>query len=207
MMWTIAKVFISVGAIFSVGKQSWDIYNSNSQELDLPSKIVPKLDSLPLSALEISSQYSALQGPKYVNLVDAIRENDIRAVERITSIVSRDGLNLPANKWTPLGLSIGTSQAGDRLRILKHFLEKGADPNTLCSPDNDPPLFRAIGFKNLEAVDLLLKYGASVNNAHPHNTFFQYPLEYAVEKNAPDIVSFLLANGVDPTLQSKVIMH
>lgn len=89
-----------------------------------------------------------------------------------------------------------------RAEVMKYLLDHGADPNIAANEEEEcvTPIFIAIQNNNLEAVKLLLSYGASVN---VKNLNLETPLHQACTNinsstnNYPEIVEILFKHGAD----------
>lgn len=79
-------------------------------------------------------------------------------------------------------------------QVLKYLLTKGANPNLVFNNCQDN-LFFAVADSNLEAVKLLLKYGAEVN---PQDN--SVPLTMALHHNNFIIADYLISHGADVNL-------
>lgn len=96
---------------------------------------------------------------------------------------------------TPLALACKTIEypSKNNVEIIKELLAAGADPNIGgIGPNNDPPLFRAILWKNEELVSLLLAKGADVNHK---NALGIRPLDRAIRTENYPIVKQLIQHG------------
>lgn len=78
---------------------------------------------------------------------------------------------------------------------VEKLLKKGADPNEYDSNASDSPLILAIDSNNVAIVNLLLDYGADVNQMRNFHYVYNYePVMHAVEKQ-PAIVAALIEHG------------
>ncbi|MBK8257638.1 MAG: ankyrin repeat domain-containing protein [Polyangiaceae bacterium] len=92
-------------------------------------------------------------------------------------------------------------RAGDTVRLAELL---GADPNAHAeAPDGFTPLQTAISelddARNVDAIVLLLRHGAQVNNWDRHRE--STPLLMAVFRNQGEAVRMLLAAGADPNVR------
>ena len=158
-------------------------------------------------------------GAPQVALSDAARRGDVAAVERLL----RDGAKVnfgSESVWSPL---LGATFA-ESLPIAKLLLDHGADPNAAYG--YEPPLEAAVQGKRDDIAFLLLdrgakpgwielwqvvyarrhalarklvEKGADVNDTVPAGA----PLTAAVDNGDVEMVTFLLARGADPDVETK----
>lgn len=88
--------------------------------------------------------------------------NLYRFYEVVKTIENRDcDLDVEnGNLGTPLSFALRGKNAKNDVDIVRLLLKCGADPNV---PDKNCPILRALLFAKLEIVDLLIKYGANIN--------------------------------------------
>lgn len=84
---------------------------------------------------------------------------------------------------------------------IKYLLsECGLSPNDVDTDATGTTPFRfALASGDLEKVKLMIKYGADVNMAYPEPSYYKdsYPIFTAVYYSNPEIVEYLIENGVD----------
>jgi len=81
------------------------------------------------------------------------------------------------------------------IKMLELLLDYKLNPDLRDPVSGDTLLHFAIKSRYLEMVKLLVKYGCSVNM---ENYTGKFPIIYAIQKNQPDILEYLLQNGADP---------
>lgn len=89
-------------------------------------------------------------------------------------------------------------------RVVKMLLERGADPNILCSSsdiDNISPLHLACEAGNLQYAKLLIQHGAEINTEQNENSYL--PFISAVYGGNVQIIRLLLDHGADATFKLK----
>jgi ankyrin repeat protein len=86
-------------------------------------------------------------------------------------------------------------------RMVRKYIEDGADVNTSDDTHRITPLHNAVHFKNMEAAKVLIHHGANVN---AENGEGNTPLYIAVHRNLPDeFIAFLIEKGADATVRNK----
>nr|QBK86048.1 MAG: ankyrin repeat protein [Marseillevirus LCMAC101] len=101
--------------------------------------------------------------------------------------------------WTPLMYAADNNQP----EACKILLEYHADPHSICGGLSNTALGFAARAGNLECVEILHSYGASINGNCTS------PLVYALKNNKISMVELLLKLGADPnknTVDSPVLV-
>lgn len=88
----------------------------------------------------------------------------------------------------------------DDSQYLKILLEHGGNPNLHVNDWNEPVLHRAIMYRQLDNVKLLVEHGADINHQDKSGTT---PLMQAVLGTMYEIALYLLKQGSDPNLSNK----
>ena len=130
------------------------------------------------------------------NLLDAVKEGDIRLVRKSIS----KGANLNGNDYeTPLGIAV---QQQNRM-LVRFLLTQGADVNK--PHQQQKPLIHAIQTQNAEITDELLRKGANPNETFGLNpswdkyqVMIKTPLILAVETGAFEVAQTLVKHGANP---------
>ncbi|MCK9506778.1 MAG: ankyrin repeat domain-containing protein [Porticoccaceae bacterium] len=86
-------------------------------------------------------------------------------------------------------------------QFLKILLENGGDPNAIVNDWNEPVLHRAIMYRQLDNIKLLVEHGADVNHQDKSQTT---PLMLAVTATMYESALYLLQQGADPTIKSNL---
>jgi len=124
----------------------------------------------------------------------AIFQGDAREVRRLLG--KGANVNRSARRFGDTYL-IGALLAEEEwdLEVILTLLEFGADPN-LRGEDGWTPLAYAVISGRIEAVQLLLDYGAPINSLS--NDYGDTILQTAVWYEQPAIFKYLLSRGADP---------
>lgn len=85
--------------------------------------------------------------------------------------------------------------------LLKELLIKGASPNTRSIVWGSPLHACSANAPNVEGAELLLNYGADVNNSSSLCCFMP-PISFAAESGHVDLVKLFLKREADPNLES-----
>ncbi|KAF2870615.1 ankyrin repeat-containing domain protein [Massariosphaeria phaeospora] len=86
-----------------------------------------------------------------------------------------------------------TGRGHNSLKITRHLLINGADPDVRCS-SKWSPLHEATKTRDREMVELLLRYGANVNCQDAND---RTPLIYAIQNCDESLVRLLIQSGAD----------
>ena len=131
---------------------------------------------------------------------DAIQRGDLKQVEDhlskdptlINQTFTEDEKIGQPFKTTPLLKACMGYQSAD---LLEFLIEKGADVNH-CSADGyfSTPLTRSVEYRNREAVEVLLKNGAFIDQQGFH---YESALIIACKKGFTEIAGMLLASGAE----------
>ena len=78
--------------------------------------------------------------------------------------------------------------ASANLALLESALEHGADPNMRSRPNRETPLHFAIAKRDLDAVKILLKYGADI---HSRDIDERTPMDYAVLEELDEAIALI----------------
>ncbi|KAF8274642.1 hypothetical protein EI94DRAFT_1712774 [Lactarius quietus] len=92
---------------------------------------------------------------------------------------------------TPLYYTVSGIPSEQRVKIVRRLLERGANPN-ICTHRRSTPLHQASSRGWLEAAQLLLSYGAKVDEKDKEG---KTPFQVASEKGHHDITKLLLEHG------------
>ncbi|MBP3965567.1 stalk domain-containing protein [Paenibacillus lignilyticus] len=93
--------------------------------------------------------------------------------------------------------------AGEDMSAVEKLLQQGADPTIGVGPLGPTvAAFAPFNSDNVEMLALFLKYGMDINYAEPF--IGTTILHNAVSDGRYNMVKFLLENGADPTLQSRL---
>ncbi|KFA51399.1 hypothetical protein S40293_03259 [Stachybotrys chartarum IBT 40293] len=125
-----------------------------------------------------------------------------------SGLVARSALNLDyptgASKGeTPLGIVLQRETMAQRHEILQLLLECGANPSIVATTashnhdTNKTALMAAIDANDLESVDILLEYGANVNQHAAEGMYYSHA-QYATRRGNEIILRALLDRGCDP---------
>ena len=128
-------------------------------------------------------------------LIDAIYEKDYDEIHKLVDLLNIDVNRIYEYEGSPLHVAV---KEGD-IEVVKHLLDKGADPN-IQGAFGETPLHVAVdrGYENI--VKLLLEKGANPNiQSNEGNT----PLHLAVVSSFADIAYELLKAGADKTIKNK----
>ena len=131
---------------------------------------------------------------KYISLIKAIENNDIRKVK---DLLNQDISNinlLNKNGISPLHIAV----INGNLDIINYILDKGANPNISSLHKKQTPLHYAYIFKNIKSSkirNLLLKYNANpdledINNKKPN----EYSLKY---KESSEVDNYTSSNEIE----------
>lgn len=91
------------------------------------------------------------------------------------------------------------ASAAGHLEIVRFFLERGADPNSLNYSWGFTPLGMALSTPYIDVAEELIRHGADVNaRRRDGNTY----LMHAARAGRMAVVEFLLAEGADPRLEN-----
>jgi ankyrin repeat protein len=104
-----------------------------------------------------------------------------------------------------LGLSLLASAEVGNIRTAELVLKLGVHPAALSSRQS--PLIRAVHRRNFDVVDLLVKYGAQVDQADRHG---MTALMIAALENACNLLELLLRRGADVNRkdnEGKTVLH
>lgn len=117
--------------------------------------------------------------------------------------VARLLLDYDANMEPDIAVMLGD------IELVKHYLEKGIDANSKLTKGltkGDSWLITAIGYKNRNLIELLLNYGARVNDRT--GAFNFSPLHQATigirGRACRDICELLIAHGADVNIKDKL---
>ena len=128
-------------------------------------------------------------------LIDAIYERDYDEIHKLVDILNVDLNQIYEYEGSPLHVAV---KEGD-IELVKHFLEKGADPN-IQGAFGETPLHIAVDRGYESIVKLLLEKGANPNiQSNEGNT----PLHIAVIASSADIAYELLKAGADKNVKNK----
>lgn len=110
--------------------------------------------------------------------------------ELLAKSVARTSLSSYIN---PLVVAINQSSSwqkpDQRLPIIQHLLDNGAQTNIWDRFQRRTPLYVATEKKDSEAVSLLLQYGADQNRGNRVSQHWRHPLDAAVEQNHIGLVA------------------
>jgi ankyrin repeat protein len=124
--------------------------------------------------------------------LDAIKKAD---GNKVNEILTKPGSSIVNTKDRDSGqsaLHIVTQREDST--YMRFLLQKGANPN-ITDKDGNSPLMFAVNKGFGEGVDIMVKYGGSVNLA---NSSGETPLIRAVQIHNVDIIRKLLDAGADP---------
>ena len=129
-----------------------------------------------------------------------IFQNNYENTLETIKFIIKNGAKLQ-NKTLYRDLLSSASLGSDRTAILKYLLTQGLDPN-LTNSSEEPPLFNAISSRNLEAIKILVEYGA---NPKAHNREGMTTLmQAALVCSDLDTIHFLIQQGVNPFAQDRL---
>lgn len=118
-------------------------------------------------------------------LIDAVKAGEAHYVRDMCG-------QLPPEKLEQL---MGIAAASSTTSMVEMLLAHGANVN----PSHSPPLIEAVKAGNLDIAKLFLENGANVNakGGRP----YRYALDEALSRRNPEMISLLIAHGVDSTVR------
>ncbi len=185
----------ALAALALIVLAGWFIFRANSQTLTLD----PLPDQPPALA---TPQVVVIAGTADEQLLEAVTERDAAAVRHLLA----DGAD-PNTIGSDGSSLLALAAQDDQLEIVKHLLDAGANVNgTLqvgsgSSPGIDQPaLVEAALLNHADIVELLIAYGADVNETDAN--YGRTALFGAARYNHHEILRILLANGADPEISA-----
>jgi ankyrin repeat protein len=131
---------------------------------------------------------SAVAAPSWLHY--ACKKSSKEIIDYLISV----GMNINLQKRPGDDVPLTYAIDGSRPEIVEHLLKLGADPNL------DRTLIAAVNLddNSLKIIELLVEYGADVNKCFPFGDDdgpLMSPLEWAIDSEKEDIVSFLKSKG------------
>ncbi|WP_088070551.1 M48 family metallopeptidase [Gottfriedia luciferensis] len=171
-------IVLSVGALIGIGA--------------LADKAIPMAKSF-VDGYEAESEM-----PKDTPLTAAVLDNDIEKVKKLI----KDGADvneLNGDSESPLFTTTYLNDDHIDLNMLKLLLDSGADPS-IGDQDDWTVLHAAVSMGDKDAIDLLLKYGANINQQDIYGETPIFETTYEVD----DVKTFqyLVDKGADLTIKN-----
>jgi len=107
---------------------------------------------------------------------------------------------LPENFQEKSTSAMDVASRMDDSQYLKILLKRGGNPNLHVNDWDEPVLHRAIMYRQLDNVKLLVEHGADINHQDKSGTT---PLMQAVLGTMYEVALYLLRQGGDPNLSNK----
>ena len=148
--------------------------------------------------------YAAAYG--HLNVMNFLIENGAENINYALNMASSNGHSEVVKLLVDQGADVNYCHVGQSVlelaimsrcpRIVKILLENGADVNN----KQEPLLVGAAFWRNLIIVKLLVDAGADIN---AFDKYGSSALSMAADKGYPDVVTFLMIRGADPTIKNK----
>jgi ankyrin repeat protein len=120
----------------------------------------------------------------------------VKGTPEILDILVKSGLEFaPFHRYNFNNLFLHAVRSGN-VENMRYFHDQGADVNFINESTTMTSLHEAIGMKKLEAIKLLIEWGANINLK---SKIFGYPIQIAIERGSDSIVDILLKAQVDVT--------
>jgi hypothetical protein len=115
----------------------------------------------------------------------------------MNALAPYNGLRGTDGKYAPLHLIAADTAENvvPRKRIVKMFIDKGADVNIREPVSGQTPLHLAVQYRQFEIMELLIAGGADVNARETGGYGDATPLYYALESGNKDFEKYLRAHG------------
>ncbi len=133
--------------------------------------------------------------PQKRNLFNAIAHEDLASLQRILTN-GREKLDITQLRDKDGQSPLHWATLGDKPKVVRLFLEQGADPNVTSRHDHRTPLHLAAMYGLVESAEELLQLNANPNARDAWN---QTPLHWAVlaKQNVVKLLQRLLASQAD----------